>query len=177
MADSYRLIVLKRLAAWIEGVTPANGYENDLTGRVDRGRATYGDEVSYPRVSILEPLNPDRDAFEAGEGQMSAEDWILLVQGWTPIDASDPNPMHYVDEAHVLMAEVKKRVMQLVDPSASHETNPQANLGWMVAGLTVEPGTVRQSDFPGSKGMFYIRVVLKIAEDRRDPFAVPNNAT
>ena len=91
---SKRLDILQRITDHLLGITPANGYPIDLTGRVFRGRAFFGDQDPLPMVSILEAPRP-LDGFVTGEmGQRRADEWMLLVQGWAEDDQDYRRQQH-----------------------------------------------------------------------------------
>ena len=78
MADPVRLQIKIKLAEWLEGITPANGFQHDLsstdgTVRVFRGRDKFGEGDPLPCAAIIEPLNPDRDIDETGAGRVVNE--------------------------------------------------------------------------------------------------------
>jgi hypothetical protein len=114
MADSKQLRILKGLTAHLEGITPANGYEFDLTSSVYRGVTRFGADRPLPFVSILESLRPDPQPQEAGAERMTREDgWELLVQGWVDEDQNFPTDLLYQ-----LKASVEKRVAEIVQEAS-----------------------------------------------------------
>lgn len=166
MPDSKRLHVLKQLTAFLQGITPANGYEHDLSNAVYRGRGRFGEETALPCVNIIENLNPDRDPLEAGEKLLQRDNWVLLLNGWVETDEDDDFP---TDKAHALMADVKKRLSGIINPGPPHTPNPDYMLGDIVESFSVEPGVVRPPDETSSKAFFYLRVVVGMAEYLDDP--------
>lgn len=171
MADSKRLTVLKQLCAHIATtVTPANGYNHDLTDKVKRGRAIYGEDDALPLVSILENLNPDREPATAGAGKHINADWILLVQGW--VDNKDrADDSNGTDAAHQLMADVKKALAVLLRDGGGGRDPEQFMLGGLLSNISIEPGVVRPPQPEVSdRAFFFLRVVLKVEEDLSDPY-------
>lgn len=166
MADSKRLTILKALTTLLEGITPANGFDHDLSGKIYRGRNQFSSEEPLPAVSILEGLNPDRQPDPAGGNIKRAQkdDWILLVQGWV-----DDDKTHPTDPAHNLMADVKKRLAKIVDDS---DNNTDFMLGDLIADLAMEPGTVRPPDELSARAYFYMRIVLTVVERVYDPYSL-----
>jgi hypothetical protein len=160
---SKRLDTLKALCDHLAGITPANGYAHDLTDRVWRGRSSFGAETPIPCLNLLEPLNPDREPRATDGGRVQKEQWVLLLQGWAVDDDANPT-----DPAHLLMADVKKRLAVLMDDGYP-AGNPMYMLGGKIADLAVEPGTVRPPDENSARAFFYIRIVLSYAEDLSDP--------
>lgn len=164
MTDSKRLTILKALTEHLQGITPANGYQHDLSAAVYRGRVAFGNDTVLPAVNILEPLNPDREPRVTDGGLLQKEDWVLLIQGWVDDDESSPT-----DPAHLLMADVKKRLALLMkDPYPT--ANPAYMLGNKVAGVFIEPGTVRPPDENSARAFFYLRIVLSVTEHLDDPY-------
>ena len=168
MPDSKRLQILKALTAHLETVSVTNVTPAlTLAGRVYRGRNTFGSETLLPCVSLLEGLNPDRVPFEAGEGVRTKDSWILLIQGWVDSESE----AHPTDEAHNLMADVKKALGRIVNPGLPHSPNPSYMLGGIIDGMRVEPGTVRPPDETSTRSYFFLRVVVEVAESLEDPYA------
>lgn len=173
MLDSKRLIILKDLTALLQGITPANGYQHDLSTvgdvvRVYRGRTSFGEETELPAVTILEPLNPDREPVVTDQGLRQVDSWVLLVQGWALDDEDNPT-----DAAHLLMADVKKRLAEIARESEHFSAaNPLYMLGGKVAGIFIEPGTVRPPDENSARAFFYLRIVLKVAERLDNPYEI-----
>lgn len=93
MADSYRLVVMKRLTTLLEGVVPSTQPTwTDMTGKVFRGRAVFGANDPDTMLSILEAPRPQGASAIDGD-QARNETWLLLVQGWTidnKVNPSDP---------------------------------------------------------------------------------------
>jgi hypothetical protein len=170
VADPKRLRVKKELSAWLEGITPANGFQHDLTGKVFRGRDRFGEADPLPALAILEPLNPDRDINEAGTGRVVNEQMVLLIQGWVAMDPDDPNP---TDAADLLLADAKQRVGQLIgNDLPPHQMQAHHNLYGLVNEVLVEPGTVRPPDQFSALAYCYFRVAFGFAEKIDDPYGV-----
>lgn len=170
MADPKRLVVLKAITAVLQQITPANGYQHDLSGpgRVARGRLTFGDNAPLPMVALNEPLNPDREARRAGStGHLSREVWSILVQGWAADDWENPT-----DPAHLLMADVKKALATVnVEGHANYRL---VRPGWpsgLVGRIQLEPGTVRPPE-PGvsDKAFFFLHADVEFVENTLDPY-------
>ena len=174
--DSKRLRTLKALTAHLEAeVTPANGYQHDLTSAVFRGRALFGEDDPLPAVSILDSPNADRAARRTGDDDLiesatSREDWTLLIQGWVDDDKLNPT-----DPAFNLMADVRKalaKINQGYDMQTGRTPHPNYMLGGLVEGMTMEPGVARPPEQGvSSRAFFWMRVALQFVEDENDPFA------
>lgn len=174
MADSKRLTTLKRLCDYLQReVRKANGYKNDLKGRVFRGRMFYSNNDTPPLVSIMENLDPDRFPRLAGgdyELPTTKEGWVLLVQGWCEDDKENPT-----DPAYELMADVRKALAKIVKrghpTDAAQIPNPDLMLGGLIAGMTMEPGIARPPiEQVSAKAFFWMRVTLQFVEDPNDPY-------
>lgn len=175
MADPRRLQVKVKLTEWLAGLTPANGYQHDLSTaggvtRVFRGRDKFGESDPLPAVAIIEPLNPDRDIDDAGTGRYVNEQLILMIQGWAEPDVS---AIHVTDPADRLLADLKKRVAELIgNDLPPQEAQPWHNLYGLVNDIRVEPGTVRPPDQFSSLAYCYFRVALGFVEKIDDPYGV-----
>jgi hypothetical protein len=173
VADSKRLTVLKAICTHLATeVTVVNGYKHTLTDKVFRGRMFVTNNDPVPMVSILENIDPDRYPRRAGgenEHAKTAEDWILLVQGWAENDAENPT-----DPAYELMADVRKALAKIIKRRAPDEPgpeNPNYRLGGLIAGMTMEPGIARPPlEQVSAKAFFWMRVSIKFVEDPNDPY-------
>lgn len=169
MADPKRLQVKMQLTDWLAGITVANGFQHDLTGKVFRGRDRFGENDPLPCLAILEPLNPDRDIEFAGCGRVVNEHMVLLIQGWVALDPEDDHP---TDAADRLLADAKKRVAQLIGNDLPwHQEQPQHNLYGLVKEVSIEPGTVRQPDQFSALAYCYFRVAFDFVESLEDPYS------
>lgn len=174
MADPFRLRVLKALTASLQNITPANGYESDLSdftaadglnsSRVFRGRDSFGSSDELPFVSILEDFRPD----DQKQGQTSgpgAGAWRLLIQGFVQDDPKNPT-----DPAYVLAADVIKALSHL-----KHERYNILGLGSVmpcVTSLDFKQPVVRPADGEvSSTSFFFITLTLGLAENLENPFA------
>lgn len=173
-ADPFRLRVQKAVANQIKTVTPANGYQHDLSDftdgagrsarRVFRGRDQFGANDPLPMVSILE----DPRALEANNGPGESFDttgeYRLLIQGFVPDDHENPT-----DPAHVLCAEVISALVQ-----AKADKYNILDLGERkpcVIGLSIGQPVVRPPDDEvSSVAFFFVALTLTLVEDLENPF-------
>lgn len=161
MADSYRLAVLKKLTAHLQGIAPANGYAYDLSSSVFRGRTLFGENDPVPMLSILESPRSDEGLFAGENNSQRSESWSLLIQGWAQDDASNPT-----DPAYGLMDAVERHLLRLiqVSPINGEPLYPvEYMLGRSVNGVTIPPGVVRPPmDMVSSKAFFYLPIRLTL---------------
>lgn len=110
MADSYRLVVLKRLTTLLEGtpLTPYTGltFPATLAGAVFRGRVAYGESDPDLLVSILESPR-DIGAQYLDDGTRN-ETWPLAIQGWCPDDKKNPT-----DPLYGIADDVERRLSRI----------------------------------------------------------------
>jgi hypothetical protein len=179
MADPFRLRVLKALTDHLKTITPANGYQSDLSDftapdglespRVFRGRDSFGQSDDLPFISILEDFRPDEQetGSPGGKGNSSpgAGTWRLLVQGFVTDD-----PLNPTDPAYVLAADVIKALAR-----ARKQRYDILGLGAAmpcVSDLRFKQPVVRPADGEvSSTSFFFITVTLALAEDLENPFA------
>lgn len=166
MSDPTRLKVLKALTASLEQITPANGYSNNLTGAVFRGRAYFGSDDPLPMVAISEPPVPTDDPNEgAFDNTKASVPWDIIIQGFVQLDKENP-----IDPAHVLAAEVRKVLAaERARKSANGRDSNILGLGPVVDKLSIGSLTVRPSDNISSTAYFWLFVKLTILEDLIDP--------
>lgn len=174
MTDPFRIRVQKRIGETIASINSADGYTYDLTDSVFRGRMYFGDGDPIPMVSILEPPLPI-EALLAPQNATSANgEWNLLIQGFVDDDREHPT-----DPAHVLMADVKRRLVieqkrTLALPR--HGFNPfglnDPDSRNRVESFKIGAGVVRPPEPQVSnKAYFWLTLTLKIVEDNGDPFS------
>lgn len=165
MADTFRLTVLKALTAALEEITPANGYEHDLAGKVYRGRMTFTEEDAPPFLSIMEPPQ-DPDSLAPTTGSAVAETKLpLLIQGFVDDDRDNPT-----DPAYRLLGEVQKRLAQEKVRGRGFDIFGLEK--GRVMGLDLGRGVVRPPDeLVSDTAFFWLPVTLTIGENLHDPFA------
>lgn len=168
IANPIRLEILKRLTGVLEEITFANGYLHDLSGKVYRGRAVFGDETPLPSASILEAPIPLDQLPSAKDNESQAGPWELVIQGWVPDTRDNPT-----DPAHVLLADVKRRLV--AERKKANWDRPEEGifgLGRFVTALYIGPGVVRPPEEISSKAYFWLTITLDIAEDMANPYEV-----
>lgn len=171
MTMPFRLAVLKELTDVLKTITPDNGYTNDMSAAVFRGRSTYGEYDPLPMLSILEdPRNIEQDAAPNGSPSTRGS-WSLLVQGFVN-DDDEGNP---TDQAYWLLAEAKKALLAARTAGAPSVSSNQNYLGFgskspCVMDIRVGAGVVRPADEFSAKAYFWLPVTLDLAEDHSQPF-------
>lgn len=168
MSDPFRLRVLKALTTTLKEITPANGYVNDLSESVFRGRDTFGEDDPLPMISILE--NPRAtDPSQLADGTGSSADWELLIQGFVKDDHMNPT-----DPAYWLEAEVRKRLAQEKDRARDFDGPGIFGLGQKapcVTGIVIGNPVCRPADETSDVAFCWLAVTLTLVEDLEKPFA------
>ena len=155
----------------LQGITPANGFEHDLSAAVFRGRLTFGESDPTPLVSIIEPpLMPPSGVGPLGAGAHK-EPWDLIVQGFVYDDNANPT-----DPAHMLLAEVK---IALAAECQKLQGTPNAGNATIfgvprkrIVSFDSEIGFVRPSDDISSKAYFWLPLHIVVVEDWGNPYNV-----
>lgn len=163
MNDPFRLRVQKQLTAVLEQITPANGYQFNLSNAVFRGRDVFDRNDPLPMVSILESINEKTGLMSPMAGSKVKTPWELLLQGWCEDDKDHPT-----DPAQRLLAEVKKR---LVEERRRQDGYDILGMGGMITEIKFSTGVVRPADEVSAKAYFWLKVELEMVEDLLDPYA------
>ncbi|SON54319.1 hypothetical protein HDIA_0778 [Hartmannibacter diazotrophicus] len=172
MTDPFRLRAAKALTAVLQEITPDNGYVNDLSASVFRGRSIFGSTDPVTMVSILEPHTEHRDLPTPVAASAMAREWEMLIQGFVKDDPNNPT-----DPAHTLAAEVCRRLAIEAGRKAQAPERGFDPLGMnkrdmknRVEGILIGSPIVRPADEISNKAYFWTRLTLKIVEDISDPF-------
>ncbi len=177
MTQPFKLRVLHALTDCLKTITPANGYQSDLsdfdpgdgvmTPRVYRGRMYFGDSDPLPMVSVLEGVSPAEEPVEPPVNAVVSEyDWPLLVQGFVADDRANPT-----DPGYTLLADVRKRLVQEKKRRVGHSRNILGFDEYKVVDLHVGPGVVRPSDDVSAVAWFWLSLTLTIMDNADDPYA------
>ena len=203
--DPFRLKIQKGLTAAFKQITSNADSPrlNDadpflMTVRtVGRGRLVYGSERALPLISILEePFAYDED-LPPGAGRSGIQPYELIIQGfdavkWTGLeseadDDDDVNERHPTDDAHKMLADVKRRLSALkLDESERFEflsdpDNPSSEVVEKVGvfrfgtkynsvvDVNWDGGVVRPPEEVGSTANFWLRVRFNVSEDHGRP--------
>lgn len=163
-SDPFRLRVLKALTDSLKQITPANGYQHDLSAGVFRGRELFGENDPIPMVSILEAVDEFDQSMSPRGGEGSSGPWPLLIQGFVDDDLENPT-----DPAHHLMAEVKRQLV-VERQRARDYRDGILGLAGQVDALNFSAGVVRPPDGISGKAYFWLRVDLTLVEDLLNPY-------
>lgn len=163
--DPFRLRVQKALSAALGQITVANGFQSEVVG-VYRGRVLFDESDGLPMISILEePIAPESDLGPISN-DAGTSDYILMVQGFVADDPDNPT-----DPAHVLLADVKTRLVAIKDDEDRNDRvfrfGAKANT---VVSVSWDGGVVRPADEVSAVAYFWLRVTLELAEDHLNPF-------
>lgn len=161
--DPYRIRVLKQITAALEEITPANGYAQDLTNAVFRGRDTFDRDDPLPMVSILESIAEKPVLHAPLAGGKVQTTWELLVQGWTEDDKVNPT-----DPGQRLMASVKKR---LTEERRRGDGYDILGMGGSITDIKFSTGVVRPADEISARAYFWVKMELSMVENLLDPYA------
>lgn len=166
MVDPFRLTVLKALTACLQEITPANGYQHDLSGpgHVTRGRLLLTQADPLPLIAINEPPKHPDEIEMPQAGIAKSVRHSLLIQGFVDDDRQNPT-----DPAYRLMADVTKRLVIERQRSRGHDI---FGLGTRIMGLHIGQGVVRPPEaLVSDNAFFWLPVTLEYAEDLQNPFA------
>lgn len=166
---SFRLDVLKALTAALEDITPVNGFHHDFSQddgvpKVFRGRNVLGEDDPDWVLTILEPPIP-LEAFinRSADNPYTHSNWELLIQGFVPDNLDEVHP---TDPAHLVMEEVKKRLVQEKQRFLPGTRQPDIlGMAGHVVNITVGQGVVRPSDESSSRAFFWLLVTLQLVEN------------
>lgn len=169
MADTKQLTIMKRLTELLQGITPGNGYDYDLSSGVFRGRSVISAETVLPCVTILESLRPDPEPSPVGAENMErSEDWELLIQGWAKTSIEFPT-----DELYQLKGAIEKRLARMVaiDDQGNPAFPDDYRLGRIIVGARIGPGIVRpMTPQTGGSESLYLPVTLIYTANVSDPY-------
>lgn len=172
MAIPFRLLVQQKLSEALEEIAtqpPSLGYHHDLAGRVFRGRLVFSATDPLPAVSILEEPIPAVSTMEPSGGDGGYSSYDLMVQGFVADDLANPT-----DPAHLLMADVKRRLAQLKREGETDRHDRGVFLLGPKAPMVMEmrfgAGIVRPPDELSARAFFWLQVNLTLVEDHDEPF-------
>ena len=170
--DPFRLKVMKAITDQLKTITPANGYEHDMSDftdeggrsvpRVSRGRLQFGASDPKPMIAILEDPRPKETVNGTSGAPQAANKWRLLIQGFVENDIWNPLDPAYHLSADAITAMVKAK---------ANPTNI-LGLGGSITAMVIEPPIHRPGEDEVSKDAYFIfAVTLSIIEDLEHPRA------
>jgi len=164
--DPFRLAIMKRLTALLQTIGPSTGYTVDMSDKVFRGRAVYGDSDPLPMIAIIEPPVPIEQLPSPLGSDGSTGQWHILIQGFLADDPKNPT-----DPAHFLAAQVRQvlvnhRVSRSDPEVGMFGTGSRAS---RVDDIFIGAPVVRPPDEISAKAYFWLPVNLEVHEDLSDP--------
>lgn len=170
----FRLKCLIALTDIIKSVTPANGYQMDLSDeadgakRVQRGRLIVGDDDPSTLVTIIEPPTAVEPQQTGPDNTGRATEWDILIQGWAKNDKDN----EAADLAYVLAADVTKALA--AEKQKTKTGRPGVpdllGMGGKVIDIRIGTSVVRPTEDLTDYGVFFLILTLKISEDMANPF-------
>lgn len=169
LGNPTQLIILQRLTTLLQGITPDNGYDDDLSQAVFRGRSVFGDNDPMPMVSILESAKPNDPMYVGDYNRVMLDNrWLILLQGWVADDKANPT-----DPAYLLKAQVQMRLGEVTSVGPHGKgLNPELfMLGGLINGLRYGIGTCRPPEHGiSSKAYFYLPLEIELALPVAKPY-------
>ena len=165
----------------LKTITPANGYQHDLSDytdssgtpmqRVFRGRNIFGYDDPLPMVALLQnPHTEPTHQMDAVNSGVNVGPKEFLIQGFVEDD-----PINPTDPAEYLLADVRKclalhKASQLGQYRRQYFgiTNSE---GGGVADFHIGTGVVRPSDDVSPYAYFWLLLAIELGEDVANPFA------
>lgn len=167
----FRLKVLMELSDLLRTITPANGYQMDLSdeGCVVRGKMFIGDDQPDYMISLLEPPSAVEAILNrAPDNTLRAGEWDVLVQGW----ARNQPGYEDCDLAYVLQGDVHKALAtqkKEVSRPGYPGTNNMLNMSGKVTDMKIGSPVIRPTEEVSDFGVFYTILTMKISEDTARP--------
>lgn len=161
----HRLAVIMAMQKHLEGITPADGYDFDLRGKVYRNRILLGAEVQTnpPALSIMEAPRADIAVYAGEDNTWRKDHLTLLIQGIV----KDDKTSNTADQAYYLEDAVEQRLARLI--AIRRETGralfPDEHfLGGIITSVEIAPPVVRPPEAQVSAtAFFYLAVRLGVA--------------
>lgn len=167
---SIRTVIRTTLMNHLAGITPANGYTHDLTGRVHYGKPIFGAETEVPFLSLGSPpkLLPVRAMGESDGKLRRVITWELMLQGFVSDNKRDP-----LQPADDLLTEVELRLSEVISEESGRPTHPSI---FRLANRAVKDFRIGQgvSRPPTEKvsptAFFYLPLEIVFMHDLSKPF-------
>jgi len=178
-----RLRVMMALTSLLEAISvdsnsapDAPQYQNDLSGRVFRGRNLFGDGDPVPMIAILETPIANDQIPPPEESQESSGPWDISIQGFCKEDKINPTDPAYLLAADVIMALAaekerpaaeRKRYGRVMTPLLGVYG---ANGKGAVTDIIIGSPVCRPPDEISGKAYFWLQVTIKLVEDLERPY-------
>ena len=171
MSLSLRAAVMFRLTELLETVSVADGYVNNLQGRVRRGvKLSTAPEDGKPVVALLEPPVPS-DPLGQGTVQSTVQrhsDWGVLIQAIAADDLDNPT-----DKLYDLLADIRRVLAEETRrASKGGGHNGFLQMGRSVTGVKIGTGFVVPTDKgAGATAFCYQDIYFTMEENLIAPYA------
>lgn len=177
MEETFKVVVLERIAETLKGITPDNGYYSDFSDTETNERVRIGVDIvsvndTMPCISIIEPVEEFGDQIDSPCDQpVNKYQWDLLISGVTLYDWD--NPKNSMSSAYRALYDVKKILMKEkrnTTNTLSHQPNPfglgvkgESSQG-LIENINFNQGIVRPPEQPSDHTFFFLRLSLNIIE-------------
>ena len=121
--------VALHLTSLLSAITKANGYETDIGLRVFRGKRKI-DDSHVPCAAIIEGEDTPGGT-QGPASQQVTQSYVL--GGYAECDPDHPN-----DTAHQIIADIKKAIFTVVDPTRAETISGSTTLGGRVKSVTYQ---------------------------------------
>lgn len=115
------------LTGLLSGISVANGYETDIGLRVYRGKRKI-DDSHVPCAALIEGEDKPGGTQGAASQQITQS---YVLGGYAECDPDHPN-----DRAHQIIADIKKAIFTVVDPTRAETISGSTTLGGRVKSVT-----------------------------------------
>lgn len=163
MSDCLRLRVLKAITTALKTISPANGFEDDVSDAVFRGRAYYGADDPLPMIGLIEPPVSDDPLYGRADSTVNAAPWSVIVQGFVRDDKMNPTDPGYRLQSAVrkVLAAEKART----GVGGDRRTPNILGMEGAVTKLEIGSPIVRPSDDISTVAYFWILIRITLVED------------
>ena len=172
-----RLGLMIGITDLIKTITPANGYQHDLSDFVDstgatrprvfRGRNLFGSDDPMPMVAILENPHSEPTLQSGGFGSgINIGPKEILLQGFVEDDPDNPT-----DAAHYLLADVQQCLARHKAAMAGQYRRTYFGISTSIEDFQIGTGVVRPSDDVSAYANFWLLLTVTLGEDMANPFA------
>ncbi|WP_286801318.1 hypothetical protein [Marinobacter sp. UBA2498] len=125
MSEPKALRLIRAVQAALETIQ-GNGFYTEAGARVTRGRKRIGKDEAYPLLIIHE----GEEEATKRVGDQVHNRLNITIEGWC-----DADPLNPLDDAHLLLADIKKAVFSKLEPRA--HPGLFSNVGYL--GRVIDP--------------------------------------